>query len=67
MLKGKKIESLLLHMGIPMSVIFGYPSIFNAEPAPYYAYMGIVGLIMILLSFVLKYFKRSLRRDVNGK
>lgn len=59
MLKGKKLESIFLYIGVPMSIIFGYPYLFNAEPAPYYIYMVILGLIMIMLSLSLKYFKNK--------
>ncbi|WP_156889465.1 hypothetical protein [Paenibacillus harenae] len=52
-----KLSKIFLVVGIPLAVIFGLGRILNNESPDYYMYMGVLGIVFVILSFAIRWFK----------
>jgi len=53
------VERFLLIFGIPLAVIFGGGALINTDNPEYYMYVGILGSVFIIVSFIMKYYKKN--------
>lgn len=54
-----KLSKFFLVVGIPLIVIFGLSSILNKESPSYYEYMGVLGIVFIIVYIIIRFKKKS--------
>lgn len=58
-----KVDRLLLIFGIPLAVIFGGGGLINTDNPDYYMYIGLLGSVFVIVSFIMKYYKKNQKQQ----
>jgi hypothetical protein len=58
-------KRLLLAIGIPLLIIFGYPALIKTDSPKYYRYLSFMGITLICIYFFIKNRRNKKKGKVN--